>query len=59
MRKTNRISKRHHIKCIKCGADQSTYSTNRNMCHKCLPKCTETHTFENLKNRDKINAENN
>jgi len=45
--------KRHTITCIKCNGDQSTYSTKRQHCHKCLPKCTETHTFENLKNRKK------
>jgi hypothetical protein len=54
----NRISKRHVIKCIKCGEDQSTYSTNRSQCHKCLPKCTERHTFENLEVRKKVEEEN-
>ena len=39
------------ITCIKCGAPQSTHSSNRQHCHKCKPKCREKHTFNNLKKR--------
>jgi len=31
--------------CIKCGSEYSTHSSNRNMCHKCKPKCRERHRF--------------
>jgi len=46
--------KRRTITCIKCSESQSTYSTKRTQCHKCLPKCREIHTFENLKTRQKV-----
>lgn len=42
------MSQRKKINCIKCGKEQSTYSTNREHCHVCKPKCREIHTFENL-----------
>ena len=45
------MSKRRKITCIKCGAEQSTYSSNRVKCHKCEPKCTERHTFTQLAER--------
>lgn len=51
-------TKRHKIICIKCGASQSTYSTNRTKCHKCLPKCKERHYFpEQDQRRAKEQAE--
>lgn len=31
--------------CIRCEANFSTHSSNRQMCHKCLPKCREKHYF--------------
>ena len=37
--------KRRGITCTKCGKFQSTYSSIRTLCHKCLPKCTEIHKF--------------
>jgi len=45
MSKSNKPSKRHKIICIKCGAEQSTYSTNRVQCHTCKAPCGERHTF--------------
>lgn len=51
-----RMTKRRKITCIKCGAEQSTYSTNRQHCHKCVPKCTERHYF-NTKKKKNVPAE--
>jgi hypothetical protein len=31
--------------CIKCEDEFKTHSSNRRMCHKCLPKCKERHYF--------------
>ena len=36
---------RKTITCIKCSKPQKTHSTNRTLCHTCLPKCTEKHVF--------------
>jgi hypothetical protein len=41
MKKAGRIK----VKCTKCGAQFSTHSSNRDKCHRCLPKCRETHYF--------------
>jgi ribosomal protein L40E len=50
--------KRHKIICAKCGAEQSTYSTNREHCHACRPKCREQHTFPVLKKfKEKVETE--
>jgi len=31
--------------CVVCEKEFSTHSSNREKCHKCLPKCTERHYF--------------
>jgi hypothetical protein len=38
---------RVELLCIRCEAVFKTHSSNRQVCHKCLPKCTEKHYFPN------------
>ena len=32
--------------CSACKGDFSTHSSDREVCHKCRPKCRETHEFK-------------
>lgn len=41
-------SGRVKLNCIKCGKEFSTHSSNRKLCHTCLPKCRERHYFYDL-----------
>lgn len=34
--------------CGKCGKPFSTHSSNRSLCHTCLPKCRERHAFSKV-----------
>lgn len=36
---------RRKLKCTQCGKPFSTHSTNRDVCHRCKPKCKEIHYF--------------
>jgi len=41
--------------CKRCNDLFSTHSSNRDLCHKCRPKCRERHYFfVNKKNRQEI-----
>ena len=48
MSKKERKPGRRVIECVKCLHKQSTHSTNRIMCHVCLPPCNEIHYFKGL-----------
>ena len=37
---------RVELVCGRCKTKFSTHSTNRTLCHKCLPKCKEIHLFK-------------
>jgi hypothetical protein len=32
--------------CVRCKNEFRTHSSNRDVCHKCLPKCREIHHFK-------------
>jgi len=49
-------NKRKVITCIKCSKPQSTYSSNREHCHVCKPKCPEKHTFHAVVAQQKKDA---
>jgi len=39
---------RRKLNCKRCGAEFSTHSSNRDVCHTCIPKCKEIHYFEGI-----------
>lgn len=41
MKKPGRVK----LICMKCEDEFKTHSSNRKVCHKCKPKCTEKHYF--------------
>jgi hypothetical protein len=46
------------LTCKRCQATFSTHSSNRDVCHKCRPKCREIHYFEGiLKTQKKVEKE--
>lgn len=45
MAKKDKIPGRQKLICNKCEATFSTHSSNRDLCHKCKPKCQEKHYF--------------
>ena len=47
MKKTSKGMGRVKLVCKRCQAEFSTHSSNRDVCHKCKPKCRETHYFDN------------
>jgi len=49
---------RVRLNCRICGKEFSTHSSNRKECHKCKPKCRETHYFIRNKKEIKNNLEN-
>lgn len=51
--KNKRDSARRKLICIRCENEFSTYSSNRQLCHKCLPKCREKHYFYNVPDKKK------
>ena len=47
------------LKCVKCGAEFSTHSSNRDHCYACKQKCYEIHRFDEGANAVHNRKENN